>query len=309
MKQISTSPSNTILYIKKDFCKKIIYCSRENISVEASNFEISGPNSDTLLYHLNKLSMNDILTFLNKSIDFQLRKFNRKKSILAIDFHDREYYGDENDFWVVGGKYKNGTCWFHRYATIEIISQKHRLTLFALPYHNFSNKEDVVKALIGKAMEYVNIELVMLDRGFFSSHVIKELNKMGIDFLMPAVNNRRVERINKSVHDYEMKGSKFNLIVKGKRKWATSLNFLPEKLTRMYRKRWRIETGYSKKKDFKLKTRTRNSVIRFLFFVVEVLMYNCWMLVRFLPSVVKKCCWKIKRLTTRLFKKKFLGIP
>ena len=70
-------------------------------------------------------------------------------------------------FWVVGGKYKNGTCWFHRYATIEIISQKNRLTLFALPYHNFSNKKDIVKTLIERTMRYVEIELVMLDRGFF----------------------------------------------------------------------------------------------------------------------------------------------
>ena len=309
MKPISTSLSNTTLYIKKDFCKKIIYCSRENISAEASNFELSGPNSDTLFYHLNKLSMDDIIMFLDKSIDLQLRKLKRKKVILAIDFHDREYYGDENDFWVVGGKYKNGTCWFHRYATIEIISQNYRLTLFALPYNNFSNKEDIVRILIKMAMKYVDIELVMLDRGFFSCYVIKELNKMGIDFLMPAVNNRRIEKIKKSVYGYEMKRSKFNLIAKGERKWATSLNFLPEKMARMYKKRWRIETGYSKKKDFKLRTRTRNPVIRFLFFVIEVLMYNYWILTRSLPSVVRNCCWKIKRLTTRLFKKKFLGIP
>ena len=126
---------------------------------------------------------------------------------------------------------------------------------------------------------------------------------------MPAKNTPKISRLEKSVYEYKMNKSTFNLIVKGKRKWATNLDFLPEKLARIYKKRWRIETGYSKKKDFKMRARTKNPVIRFLFFVVEILMYNHWILIRNLPSKVKEYCGRLTRLTTRLFKKRFLGIP
>ena len=289
MREISTSLSGTTPYIKKDIYKVIKYCSIENISVEASNFEISGINSDTVFYHLEKLTMKDVIDFLEKSIDYQFRKFRGKKVILAIDFHDREYYGDRNDVWVVGEKYKNETNYFHSYV--------------------FLNKEDVVKELIERVMKYVEIELVMLDRGFFSGYVIRELCGLKVDFLMPVVNNRKIKKLDRSVYGYEMNGAKFNLIVKGKVKWATSLYLLPDKLTMIYKRRWRIETGYRKKKDFKIKTRTRNPVIRFLFFVIEILMYNYWMLVRNLPTKIRECCGIIKHLTTRLFKKKFLGVP
>jgi len=253
--------------------------------------------------------MNDVLEFQEKSIEQQFKKVGRKKTILAIDYHEREYYGDKNDLWVIGGKHKNGTCWFHKYATIEIVSERKRLTLFALPIPVFSNPENVVKVLIERAKRYVDIELVMLDRWFFSGHVIRILNEQKVDFLMVAKNTPKIWKLNQSVYGYEMNKSKFNLIIKRNRKWATSLGYLPEKFSKIYRRRWRIETGYKKKKDFKIKTRTRNPVIRFFFFVVEILMYNCWILMGLLPSVIQEYCGKLKRLTTRVFKLKFLGIP
>lgn len=133
-------------------------------------------NSDTVFYQLNKLSMNDIIEFQEKSSEQQLRNFNGKKAILAIDYHEREYYWDNNDVWVVAEKYKNGTCWFHKYATIEIVSERKRLTLFALPIHVFANPEDVVRELIERAKRFADGELVMLDRWFFSGYVIRVLN-------------------------------------------------------------------------------------------------------------------------------------
>ena len=229
--------------------------------------------------------------------------------MVAIDFHDREYYGDKNDVWIVGGKYKNGTCWFHRYATIEIISRRKRISVFALPIHVFlnSHKEIVVKTLIERVLKYVKkIELVLLDRGFFSSAVINTIEGMGLKFLMPAVNNPKIKYIRKTVYGFKMGESRFNLIVKGngkkKRKWATNLEDVPEKLERIYSRRWRIETGYRTKKKFRITTTTRNPVIRFLFFVIELLLYNFWVMCNVIPSLVREIVDGIKRVMTRILK-------
>ena len=150
--------------------------------------------------------MKSVLEFLEKALEEQFRRIKLpKKVMVAIDFHDREYYGDKNDVWVVGGRYKNGTCWFHRYATIEIINRRKRIAVFATPIHVFlnSHKEDVVKELIERVLKYVEkVELVLLDRGFFSSAVINTIEGMGLKFLMPSVNNQKIKCIDESIYGF-----------------------------------------------------------------------------------------------------------
>jgi len=260
--------------------------------------------------------MDSVIGFLDSSTEEIVNKANLKgKVIVAIDFHEREYYGDKNGFWIVGGKYKNGTCWFIRHATVEIISRRKRICLGAVPIHNFSNTENVVKVLMERVLKYVKeekIELVMLDRGFFSGYAIRLLNEMGIDFLMPAKNTPKIIKLKESVYGYEMNKSKFNLIIKGKKKWCTSLDEIPKRLARIYKWRWRIETGYrTKKRNFRINTTTPNIIIRTLFFFVEILAYNLWILANVVPTMVNgaiEIVRELKRISTKLFKKKILGI-
>ena len=61
--------------------------------------------------------------------------------------------------------------------------------------------------------------------------------------------------------------------------FATSIAFdSPEKFVKRvpqsYRARWKIETGYRVKKEFKIRTCSRSYVARVLFFVVQCLMHN-----------------------------------
>jgi len=79
-------------------------------------------------------------------------------------------------------------------------------------------KEDIVKKLLENSPR--PSVLLMINRGFFKTEMIKLLENMGINFIMPAVRNERIKRmLNEfikgkipSVIEYEM-GSKVYLVI------------------------------------------------------------------------------------------------
>ena len=53
-------------------------------------------------------------------------------------------------------------------------------------------KEDIVKKLLENSPRP---SVLMMDRGFFKTEMIKLLQSMGISFIMPAVRNERAKRM------------------------------------------------------------------------------------------------------------------
>jgi len=58
-------------------------------------------------------------------------------------------------------------------------------------------------------------------------------------------------------------------------------------LAETYRKRWGIETGYSKKNEIRLKTRTRNIKLRYFLYGLSILIYNFWILINMVLKNMK----------------------
>ncbi len=82
-------------------------------------------------------------------------------------------------------KYKSGTYTFHTFVTISVVEdKKERLTLYSLPMLDI--KEDIVKKLLKNSSRP---PVILMDRGFFKTEMIKLLQSMGINFIMPAVRN------------------------------------------------------------------------------------------------------------------------
>jgi hypothetical protein len=80
----------------------------------------------------------------------------------------------------------------------------------------FEENEDVIERLLMDVkLLSIDIYLLLLDRGFFSSSVINSLNKLHQTFLMPAVKNRgirkaimeHIEGRRKCISEYRMHSS------------------------------------------------------------------------------------------------------
>ena len=303
-------------FSEEDHFRVLIHAAIQNISLEESSAQLNilkkkAPSPDATQYHLKK---NDAVT-LEHQLDSILqanvatlkkrRALSRKRDV-AIDFHDMPWYGKPNS-WTVGGKHREGTSYFVRFATLEIVERGERLCLKIIPVTQFKSKERVVKELLDFAFKLgIRIHRLYFDRAFPGTRVIKVVERFGIDWIAALTKNEKVKAAIKDAHingdfvrEYQM-GTKndnvtFNLVILKSKKYSDHKAKVTEKynafatnipveegeaerVIESYRKRWGIETGYRVKREFRIKTSTRVYSMKILYFFLSVVMYNLWVL-------------------------------
>ena len=303
-------------YSYNDFFKLLTFAGINNGCAEGSannlNF-YSGdecPNGDTLLYHLKKFDTSELLDSYEKITD-QIISLAKNRGLLngpvdcAIDFTDELYYGDRTDPMVVGTKPQKGTSKAYRFATITITDKDCRLTIRALPVNEHSSKADVVAELVKCAKERIQIGVLCIDRGFYSIDVFTALNNLGIKYVIPAQLNPKIvwamrgqqppKIIPIIIGDKKRNVSASLVIVLDddmeKRGFVTNMDIdrmHTRKISKLYSKRWGIETSYRVMKDFRPKTTSKNYIIRLFYFLFSVCLYNLWELVNVILALVEK---------------------
>jgi len=243
-----------------------------------------------------------------------------KKSITCgLDVHKIPWYGKTRDKYVLGMENMRGTKFGHGYASIECVENKKRFTLSAYPLNQFLTRKDFVTYLVNKAREYASIRHLFLDRGFFDVTSIETLMDLSVSFVIPAIRNERIKKIVREflekckgfpykeqyslVREYTMRRGSvsvtFNLVVIVERpeemgdEWkvfAYATNIPVDEnnvfeLADLYRKRWGVETGYRVKEDVRGRTCSRNYVVRLLFQLLSIILYNLWQLCNLIISV------------------------
>jgi len=213
--------------------------------------------------------------------------------IVAIDFTDIEWYGEELPF-IVKGQAKNGTKCFIRFATIAVVEDGKRFTLKVLPVTPLSATEHIVKELITYVQHFVSIRVVLLDRGFYSNDVIKQIKEMKVKFVIPAKKSGKVkEKLQEAYENGPMnytmsKGETYTLTVIKEDDdmllpYATNLGETePSIIHELYEHRFGIETQYRMKNKFFGKTCSKKYSIRYTFFILAVALYNLWVLLNIL---------------------------
>ena len=319
-------------YSEKDFLDLLTYVAMTHDFTNngSKTFELlkeDTPASNTVIHHIKKLDPDYIEKLFMKTFDRLIKmaikyKPFREKVDLAIDITEQMYYGDENDSMVCETKPKNGTSHCFRYITINVVENGKRFTLLALPMHKFTTKLEVVNKLITYAKSKVKINRIYLDRGFFSTDIIKLLNELRIKWLMPAIKRRNIKTyldkyagVFSKVIKYEIEShstgerATFNLVIVDNREgrkclFATNLD-VPEQLAhyyfRWYSKRWGIETSFRVKGDFKARTTSKYYSVRLFYFMWSVCLYNLWVLVSLIVALIFYIDLKKPLITTKLF--------
>jgi len=162
----------------KDMIKPLIYISINNASAESLKYVNDFPSPDTLLRRLESLNLKHVVNALNEANRTVLSGHAKDGIKMAIDFTEEPYYG-KLDIYVTRSKYKSGTDTFYTFATISVVGkdEKERLTLYSLPM--LDTKEDIVKKLLENSPRP---SVLMMDRGFFKTEMIKLLESMNINF-------------------------------------------------------------------------------------------------------------------------------
>ena len=274
------------------------------------------PSADTIFNYIKYNSIDNILSSFRKINDeiFGMMNIKNKVHDIAIDFHDKPYYGTKDTLCVRGIKPKNGTSWGYSFCTLDIIGSS-KLTLDVIEINGLSKDySTLIVSLFGRVEKMgVKVGTVYMDREFFNRKIISKMDEHKLDFVIAAKSNKKIKSIlekhikengnTSTVFEYQFKegGPNFNIIaiqdqVKGYILFATNkkvglIDTFTKQIPEEYRKRWNIETGYRVKNDFKIRTCSKSPVARTLFFVIQCIMYN---ILNVLKSVLDITAYQMK---------------
>jgi len=298
------------IYTKEDLLNLLLHMAITNDFAENGSRTFGRLSSDTLLYHLRKLRVEEVIESFDRIIDWTyniarrvIPEFFDMKLDVAIDVTDWLYYGEWDDY-VIGTQPKRGTHKAYKFMTICIVENGIRFTLKALPLKTMSERYRVFEELLRFALERIKINRIYLDRGFYDLEYIRILRRLGLNFIIQAqksIGIRKVIDENKDkkviiVKDYEIVRKRkpvgrerVNLFIVPHRVnkddvscFVTNLDVDCEskalEYAELFRKRWGIETSFRVEGDFRPRTTSRNISVRVFYFLFSVAMYNLWIL-------------------------------
>ncbi len=280
---------------------------------------VEAPEADTLRSYFNEQLRLEALPQLEQQLNGALsaeipQRLLRKPQKIAIDFHDRPYYGkapQEQAPWV-RGRAKAGTTRFFRIATAYVIHRGLRLTLalhFVLPEEDTVT---VLKALLRRisALE-VPVGCLLLDKGFAGIETMLYLSTQRLPALIACPirgkkgpnpgGTRALCQGRKSYRTrYSFRNSKTSFTAEvavcrvfttarrtGRmQRRSTGLIFIvigpeleglsPRALRRLYRLRFGVETSYRLSGQVRGWTTSRNAAYRFVLLGLSFFMVNVW---------------------------------
>jgi putative transposase len=251
---------------------------------------------------------------VNRALQGDLPKALRRRQPLAIDLHLVPYHGLplHDPAEVYRSQAKSGTCSFHAYATAYVIRKGLRFTVALTAVRRGEPLPDVVRRLLTQAAKAsVRPRYLLLDRGFCSVAVIRYLHAARRAFLMPLpLRGRKLDHPKgpsgaRVFAAWKRSGwSRYTLTDKQGRKATAAVcvkcrNLRGERgkhgrqalvyayggglkpgsyrwVKETYRSRFAIETTYRQLGQARIRTSTRDPLLRFLYVAVALILRNVW---------------------------------
>jgi Transposase DDE domain len=252
---------------------------------------------------------------LNRALQGDLpRALRRRRQPLAVDLTLHPYHGQplRDLSEIFRSQAKSGTSHFHAYATAYVIRKGQRFTVALTTVARSEPLAAVLKRLLGIAAKAsVRPRYLLLDRGFCSVEVIRYLQAARHAWLMPLTLRGR-----KPEHPKGVSGSRsfaawkrsgwgrhtmtnaagrratFRVCVKCRNRrgergrrgrealvYAFGGGLRPSSYTwvkETYRSRFAIETSYRQLHQARIRTCTRDPLLRLLYVAIALILRNVW---------------------------------
>jgi hypothetical protein len=302
----------------RDLLRVLVFAAASRLSVHQACEQLErAPSGPTVLGNLaSQFSdlealeghVNDLLATL---IPKGLGKRGRRVAVdlVALPYHGTvdEAHQDE----VCRSKAKGGTTHFFTYATAYAVVRGRRSTLAMCRVRAKQRMDHVLRTLLARLVTLgIRIQLLLLDRGFYSVRVIQDLIACEWPFIMPAVKRGKKPTTaggptgtyalaaEKQSHwsTYTLKSPKeghvaFDLAVvchntRGQRgrhqreallyaTWGVTHRPLSW-IRATYRSRFGIESSYRQSHQARIRTSSRKPALRLLFMGVALVLRNVW---------------------------------
>lgn len=276
-------------YEAKDFAALLAVASAYRDYVETINDKCL-PNADTL--HNRIKQDTEILSLLERFLNTTkkyLPRLKGKKVIAIVDITYDPFFGDDTaDMWVHGYKPAKGCVGCYKFLAVHIIADNKRYFVYAIPLDIVAEQAELIEEALDYIEGYgIKIKKALLDRGFADSKILKLLNKRKLKYLCLYPKHSNIKNIIKQMkrsyinRKFEVRGVETRLVIGKTEKitwvFVTNMEFADlVKYIRLYRKRWNIETGFRMQDEAQIKTKSKHIEIRYFYFLIALLLYNCW---------------------------------
>lgn len=296
-------------YTAREIMEVLVHAASRGESIEQTVRTLQDtPSSNTIRYHLEKFEDMSVLEGqVNAALQSRIpAKLKTRSQRMAIDLHLIPYYGTPTDSearYVYRSQAKSGTTRFFAYATIYVVRRNKRVTL---GIHAVPNDETLVATvtylLAMLTPVKVGVKRLYLDRGFYSVPVIRWLKALDIPFLMPGIVRGKHGGTRALLKGRKSYGTTYTLqspkhgsvtcemrIICGYHKGFKQqhgiryslyvchrIKVALHQLHQSYRERFGIETSYRIKNHCRIRTTTKNPVLRFLFVALAFVLVNLW---------------------------------
>lgn len=279
----------------KSYVKSFFKAAQANTYVETVN----GNHADVLHYHLHKRESEDLQETFH-SLVLPVAKKQRFSSVkVAIDITDENFYGEQQGIYMIPCKVKNGVKAKFKFLVASVVNprRKEKIPFFVMPIHLGHDKQNLISEVcqVSKKL-FKQIDLFLLDRGFYSISLIDKLNKERIPYIIFIPKSLEKRSILASMYQdcavaewektynkhFTMHKVKFNMVfIKDVRGYdwifATNINKkYAEDYVRMYKWRWQIETNFRVQDEARIKSKSKNYVIRLFYFIISLLLQVIW---------------------------------
>jgi hypothetical protein len=238
---------------------------------------------------------------------FLPRPLRRRAWDIAIDRHDVPFYGAARTPGTLGGPKKGGTHRFFAYATAVVVQRGQRWCVGLVPVR--AAPLEVAVAALAEQLRArgVRVRCLLLDRGFFSGHVIRALQERRLPFVLGVARragpgnrlNRLFDLPSGQVATYAWKTGRGSrpvqtTVVAVRRRvrgrWRREL-YACERVgpagavrryqragyyRQLYRRRFGIETSYRQMNQGRARTTTTDPRRRLLWLGVALLLRQVW---------------------------------
>jgi Transposase DDE domain len=296
-------------YTAEDLFEILLRAASRHDSIEHTAQRLEGvPSGNGIRYHLNQL---DDMVALERQLNAALQsrippKIRKGRHRVAIDLHLIPYYGKPTEAeapYIYRSQAKAGTTSFFAYATVYVICRNKRVTLGIHAVHRQETLVATITYLLAMLSPVkVRVKRLYLDRGFYSVPVIRWLKALNIPFLMPAVirgktgGTRQLLVGRKSYATrYTLTSAQYGSVTcqmrvvctyykgfKGKHGIQYALYVVHRvtvalnQLHQHYKDRFGIETSYRIKNQCRIRTTSKNPVVRLLFVALAFILVNLW---------------------------------
>ena len=281
---------------------------------------VGTPDPETIRGYFNEqLDLPELARRLNEALAAEIpQRVWRHPQDIAIDFHDRPYYGKTpqgEGLWV-RGQARDGTTRFYRVATAYVMLKGLRVTLavrFVLPNEGTVTVLDDLLTRLEKLK--IRLARLFLDKGFAGIAVLDELTRRGQPALIACPirgrtgGTRALCQGNKSyLTAYTFKGTasftaelvvcrvfttaKRTKRMKRRAEWLIfiliHLELSPHQARRLYRRRFGIESSYRCAGQVRGWTTSNNPAYRFVLIALSFWLLNVWIHLRWLFTQVPR---------------------